>query len=184
MSAHAGPTARELHGLLAEFDSPQRLIDAAHHVHGAGFVKVDAYTPFPIEELSEALGHHHSKVPLLVLGGGLTGLAAGVGLQYWVSAVAYPLNIGGKPYWSWPAFIPVAFETTVLFAAFAAVFGMLALNRLPQPHHPVFNAPRFALASRDRYFLCIEADDPQFDQTRTRELLLSLAATEVTEVAR
>ena len=183
MSAQARERAGDLHGLLAEFDSPQRLIDAAHHVHSAGFVKVDAYTPFPIEELSEALGHHHSKVPLLVLGGGLTGLVGGVGLQYWVSAVAYPLNIGGKPYWSWPAFIPVAFETTVLCAAFAAVIGMLVLNRLPQPHHPVFNAPRFALASRDRDFLCIEAEDPMFDRTRTRELLLSLAATEVTEVA-
>ncbi|QQR74186.1 MAG: DUF3341 domain-containing protein [Holophagales bacterium] len=183
MSAHAEPQTDGLHGLLAEFDSPQRLIDAAHRVHSAGFVKIDAYTPFPIEELSEALGHHHSKVPLLVLGGGLVGMFGGIGLQFWVSTTAYPLNIGGKPYWSWPAFIPVTFETTVLCAAFAAVFGMMALNRLPQPHHPVFNAPRFALASRDRYFLCIEAEDPLFDRARTRELLLSLAATEVTEVA-
>ena len=122
-------------------------------------------------------------MPLLVLGGGLAGAAAGIGLQYFVSVVAYPLNIGGKPLWSWPAFIPVAFETTILFAAFAAVFGMLAVNRLPQPHHPVFNAPRFALASRDRYFLCIEAEDPQFDREQTRQFLLSLAPTEVTEVA-
>lgn len=173
----------ELHGLLAEFDSARQLVAAAERTHAAGYRKVDAYSPFPIEELAEALGHHHSPVPLLVLGGGLAGAAAGIGLQYFVSVVAYPLNIGGKPLWSWPAFIPVAFETTILFAAFAAVFGMLAVNRLPQPHHPVFNAPRFALASRDRYFLCIEAEDPQFDRERTRQFLLSLAPTEVTEVA-
>ncbi|MCL4836570.1 MAG: DUF3341 domain-containing protein [Thermoanaerobaculia bacterium] len=173
----------ELHGLLAEFDSASQLVAAAHRTHAAGFRKVDAYSPFPIEELAEALGHHHSPVPLLVLGGGLAGAAAGIGLQYFVSVVAYPLNIGGKPLWSWPAFIPVAFETTILFAAFAAVFGMLIVNRLPQPHHPVFNAPRFALASRDRYFLCIEAEDPHFDRERTRQFLLSLSPTEVTEVA-
>lgn len=173
----------DLHGLLAEFDSARHLVVAAERTHAAGYRKVDAYSPFPIEELAEALGHHHSPVPLLVLGGGLAGAAAGIGLQYFVSVVAYPLNIGGKPLWSWPAFIPVTFETTILFAAFAAVFGMLAVNRLPQPHHPVFNAPRFALASRDRYFLCIEAEDPQFDRERTRQFLLSLAPTEVTEVA-
>lgn len=173
----------ELHGLLAEFDSASQLVAAAHRTHAAGFRKVDAYSPFPIEELAEALGHHHSPVPLLVLGGGLAGAAAGIGLQYFVSVVAYPLNIGGKPLWSWPAFIPVTFETTILFAAFAAVFGMLIVNRLPQPHHPVFNAPRFALASRDRYFLCIEAEDAQFDREATRQFLLSLSPTEVTEVA-
>jgi hypothetical protein len=173
----------ELHGLLAEFDSARHLVEAAERTHAAGYRKVDAYSPFPIEELAEALGHHHSPVPLLVLGGGLAGAAAGIGLQYFVSVVAYPLNIGGKPLWSWPAFIPVAFETTILFAAFAAVFGMLIVNRLPQPHHPVFNAPRFALASRDRYFLCIEAEDTQFDREATRQFLLSLSPTEVTEVA-
>jgi len=177
------PRNPELHGLLAEFDSARHLVEAAERTHAAGYRKVDAYTPFPIEELAEALGHHHSPVPLLVLGGGLAGAAAGIGLQYFVSVVAYPLNIGGKPLWSWPAFIPVTFETTILFAAFAAVFGMLIVNRLPQPHHPVFNAPRFALASRDRYFLCIEAEDAQFDREATRQFLLSLSPTEVTEVA-
>lgn len=172
-----------LHGLLAEFDSPQHLVEAAHATHAAGYRKVDAYTPFPIEELAEALGHHHSPVPLLVLAGGVAGALGGIGLQYFVSAIAYPLNIGGKPLWSWPAFIPVTFETTVLLASFAAVIGMLAVNRLPQPHHPVFNAPRFALASRDRYFLCIEAEDPKFEREATRRFLASLSPTEVTEVA-
>ena len=173
----------DLYGLMAEFDSPQHLVEAAEQTRAAGYRKVDAYTPFPIEELAEALGHHHSKVPLLVLAGGIAGALGGIGLQYWVSAIAYPLNIGGKPYWSWPAFIPVTFEMTILIAAFAAVLGMLALNGLPQPYHPVFNVPRFALASRDRYFLCIEAADPQFDRESTRAFLLGLAATEVTEVA-
>jgi hypothetical protein len=178
----SAPRPDSLYGLMAEFDSPQHLVEAAEQTRAAGYRKVDAYTPFPIEELAEALGHHHSKVPLLVLGGGIAGCLGGLGLQYWVSAIAYPLNIGGKPYWSWPAFIPVTFETTVLLAAFAAVLGMLALNGLPQPYHPVFNVPRFALASRDRYFLCIEAADPQFDRDATRAFLLGLAATEVTDV--
>ncbi len=178
----SAPRQDDLYGLMAEFDSPQHLVAAAEQTRAAGYRKVDAYTPFPIEELAEALGHHHSKVPLLVLGGGIAGCLGGIGLQYWVSAIAYPLNIGGKPYWSWPAFIPVTFETTILLAAFAAVLGMLALNGLPQPYHPVFNVPRFALASRDRYFLCIEAVDPQFDRAATRAFLLGLAATEVTEV--
>jgi len=179
----APPPAADLHGLLAEFDSPQHLVDAAQAVHTAGYRKVDAYTPFPIEELAEALGHHHSWVPLIVLGGGIVGALAGIALQFYVAVIAYPLNVAGKPLWSWPAFIPVTFETTVLFAAGAAVVGMLAVNGLPQPYHPVFNAPRFALASRDRYFLCIEAEDPQFDRQMTRSFLLSLRPMEVTDVA-
>ena len=183
MSAHAERQAPDLHGLLAEFDSPQRLVEAAHRVHEAGFRKVDAYSPFPIEELAEALGHHHSKVPLLVLGGGLAGAAAGIGLQFWVSTQAYPLNIGGKPLVSWPMFIPVTFECTILGAALTAVFGMFILNKLPQPYHPVFNNPRFAMASRNRFFLCIEATDQQFDLDKTRAFLDTLGAHEVTTVA-
>jgi hypothetical protein len=173
-----------LHGLLAEFHTPGGIVKAARGVHAAGYRKVDAYTPYPMEEVIDALHLHGSKVPALVLGGGLFGLAAGWGLQYWTSVIAYPMNIGGRPFNSWPAFVVPAFETTVLFAAFAAVFGMLALNGFPQPYHPVFNVPAFNSASRDRFFLCIEATDPRFDLGATRELLLSLGASEVSEVER
>ncbi len=171
-----------LYGLMAEFDTPNALIAATERSRQAGYRKLDAYAPYPIEELVHALGHAHSKLPMLVLGGGLTGFAAGLGLQVWVNAVAYPLNIGGKPVLSWPAFVPVTFECTILFAALAAVFGMLALNGLPTPYHPVFNVPRFSAASRDRYFLCIEAADPHFHLDGTRRFLEGLGPTEVSDV--
>jgi hypothetical protein len=172
----------DLHGLMAEFHAPAELVRAAHAVHAAGYRKVDAYTPYPMEEVLDALHLHHSHVPRLVLGGGLLGLAAGWGLQYWTSVVAYPLNIGGRPYNSWPAFVIPAFETTVLFASLAAVLGMLALNGFPRPHHPVFDVPGFSAASRDRFFLCIEADDPKFDRAATREFLQGLGPAAVEEV--
>lgn len=175
-------SGRPLHGLLAEFDNPQALVDAAHRVHSEGYHHVDGYTPYPIEALSEALGHHHSKLPALVLGGGITGLLAGYGLQYWTQVLVYPMNIGGRPFHSWPAFIPPTYEMTILFAALTAVFGMIALNGLPQPYHPVFNVARFARASRDRYFLGIDARDPKFDPRATRDLLASLGSTAVSEV--
>jgi hypothetical protein len=171
-----------LHGLLAEFDGPTGLVRAARAVHAAGYRKVDAYTPYPMEEVLDALHLHGSHVPKLVLGGGLFGLAAGWGLQYWASVIEYPMNIGGRPFNSWPAFVVPSFETTVLFAAFGAVFGMLALNGLPQPYHPVFNVPGFSAASRDRFFLCVEAADPKFDLAATRDFLRGLGATEVSEV--
>src|ERR1700682_672875 len=170
-----------VYGVMAEFDDPNALVAATHRAYLEGYRRMDAYSPFPIEELHEALGSRRTRLPLIVLIGGLVGCIGGYGLQYWVSAIAYPLNIGGKPLHSWPAFIPVTFECTILAAALAAVFGMLALNGLPQPYHPVFNVPSFDQASRNRFFLCIEAADPKFDAT-TLEFLETLGAKEVTEV--
>ncbi len=172
-----------IYGLLAEFETPQALVTAAAKVRDAGYRRIDAFSPFPIEELADAIGFRDRRLPVFVLVGGLAGMVAGLGLEYWVSAVAYPLNIGGRPYASWPSFIPVAFETTILCAAFAAVFGMLALNGLPMPYHPVFNAPRFSAATRDRFFLVVEATDPKFDRMQTRKLFDDLHAREVTELA-
>jgi hypothetical protein len=172
-----------MYGLMAEFHTAEELIEAAHEVHAAGFKRVDAFTPYPIEEVSHALGLHRSKLPLIVLGGGITGGLGGYLLQYWASVITYPMNIGGRPFHSWPAFIVPTFEMTILFAALSAVLGMFALNGLPQPYHPVFNVPSFALASRDRYFLVIESRDPKFDREKTRKFLLDLHASEVSEVA-
>jgi hypothetical protein len=171
------------YGLLAEFDDPSSLVAAAASARHAGYRCMDAYSPFPIEELHEALGAHHTRLPLIVLIGGLIGCLGGYGLQYWASAIAYPLNVAGKPLHSWPAFVPVTFECTILGAALSAVLGMLALNGLPMPYHPVFNVPRFALASRNRFFLCIEAKDPKFDLEETRRFLETLNPREVTTVA-
>jgi hypothetical protein len=168
---------------MAEFDDPNALVAAADRAHREGYRRLDAYSPYPIEELHEAMGGGHTRLPLIVLLGGLTGCLGGYGLQYWVSAIAYPVNVGGKPFHSWPAFIPVTFECTILVAALSAVLGMLALNGLPQPYHPVFNVPRFALASRNRFFLCIEARDPKFDLEGTRTFLETLGPREVTTVA-
>jgi Alternative complex III, ActD subunit len=172
-----------IYGLLAEFDDPNTLVIATRLAHEAGYRRMDAYSPFPIEELHEALGARHTRLPLLVLIGGICGCLGGYGLQYWVSAVAYPLNVGGRPFHSWPAFIPVTFECTILVAALTAVFGMLALNGLPMPYHPVFNVPRFALASRNRFFLCIEARDRKFNLEQTRRFLETLKPREVSTVA-
>jgi ActD protein len=172
-----------IYGLMAEFDDPASLVSAAAAARHAGSVSMDAYSPFPIEELHEAMGSHHTRLPLIVLLGGIAGCIGGYTLEYWASVLAYPLNIGGKPLHSWPAFIPVTFECTILVAALSAVLGMLALNGLPQPYHPVFNVPRFALASRNRFFLCIEARDPKFDLETTRQFLETLEPREVTTVA-
>ena len=177
-------TRREpaLYGVMAEFDNPEALLAATRRAYAAGYRQMDAYTPFPIEEVSEALGAHRNRVPLLVLLGGLFGAVGGYALLYWTSVIDYEINVGGRPFHSWPAFIPITFETTVLCAALAAVFGMLALNGLPMPYHPLFNTPNFALASRDRFFLCIEARDPQFEYQAVRELLSNVNAREVTDV--
>jgi hypothetical protein len=179
MSARAKPA---LHGVMGEFSDPQNLVDAIEKVRAEGYTKIDAYTPFPIEEVWEAIGHHKSPVPLVVLLGGIIGGLSGFFLQYWVSAIEYPINVGGRPFNSWPAFIPVTFECTILGAVLSAVAGVFIINGLPEPYHPVFNVPRFAFASRDRYFLCIEAIDPKFDRDRARELLRDLHATEVADV--
>ena len=171
-----------IHGLMAEFDSPTELVRAARRAHEQGYRQMDAYTPFPIEELSEAIGFRHTRLPLVVLIGGILGCLGGYGLQYWVAAIEYPLNVGGRPYNSWPSFIPITFETTVLVAALSAVLGMLALNGLPMPYHPVFNVKSFALASKDKFFLCIEAADPQYDRAATQKFLESLGPREIAEV--
>src|SRR4051812_44707044 len=176
-------TRAPIYGLMAEFDDPNALVAAAQRARQEGYRCMDAYSPFPIEELHDALAMPHPWLPLIVLIGGIVGCIGGYALQYWVSAIETPWNVGGKPLHSWPAFIPVTFECTILVAALSAVLGMLALNGLPMPYHPVFNVSRFALASRNRFFLCIEARDAQFDLERTRTFLQSLCPREVSTVA-
>ena len=176
------PGTPPIYGLMAEFHSPGDVVAAAVKVHEAGYRKVDAYTPYPIEAVAEALGFHHSPLPKMVLAGGILGGLSGFGLCYWASVIEYPFNIGGRPFNSWVSFIPPTFETTILFAALTAVLGMLALNGLPEPYHPVFNVPSFALATRDKFFICIEARDPKFDRVATRRFLEGLGTNEIYEV--
>jgi hypothetical protein len=173
-----------LYGLMAEFADPEALLKAARRAYAEGYRKLDAYSPLPIHGLSEAIGFHRTRLPLIVLMGGLAGALIGFGMQYYLSVIEYPLNIGGRPLNSWPSFIPVTFELTILLAAFSAVLGMILLNRLPMPYHPVFNVPRFALASRSRFFLCIESEDPLFDSEKTREFLRTLVPSDISEVTR
>jgi hypothetical protein len=171
-----------IYGMMAEFDSPTLLVEAAHRTHEAGYLRVDAYSPFPVEGLAEAIGFHKNRVPLVVLIGGLLGGLSGYALQYWISAISYPVNVGGKPYHSWPAFIVVTFEMTILFGGIFAVFGMLALNGLPMPYHPVFNVPRFAFATKDRFFLIVFSTDPKYSPSETRRFLEGLAPRSISEV--
>jgi hypothetical protein len=171
-----------IYGVMGEFETGEQLIQAAKKTREAGYRHIDAYAPYPVEGLSEALRLHRSWVPFITLLGGLTGGLGGFGLQYWAAAITYPQNIGGRPLNSWPAFIPVTFELTVLGASISAVLGMLALNRLPQPHHPVFNVPRFTHASTDRFFICIQARDKKFHLADTARFLQGLNAHHVSEV--
>jgi Protein of unknown function (DUF3341) len=171
-----------IYGIMAEFDSAQALVEAAKRTHQAGYQRIDAYSPFPIEGLAEDLGVRRNEVPLVVLVGGIIGGVSGYLMQWWMAAVDYPLNIGGKPPHSWPAFIVITFEMTILFGGISAVLGMLALNGLPMPYHPVFNVPRFVLASKDRFFLIIFSSDKKYDPVATRSFLESLNARSVSEV--
>jgi len=171
-----------LYGLLAEFHSAEELLEATKHTYGAGYRRLDAFSPFPIEGLADAIGFPRTRLPVLVFLGGLFGCCGGFFLQYWPNVIGYPVNIGGKPYDSWPAFIPITFEMTILCAVLTTTFGMLALNGLPSPYHPTFNVPRFAQASKDRFFLLIMAEDTKFDSEQTRQFLTELNPREVSEV--
>ena len=171
-----------IYGIMAEFDSAQALVDAAKATAHAGYKKIDAYSPFPIEGLADEISTDHHDVQLVVLIGGIIGGVSGYLMQYWMAAVDYPLNIGGKPYHSWPAFIVITFEMTILFAGISAVFGMLALNGLPMPYHPVFNVARFTSASKDRFFLIVFSSDKKYEPAGTRKFLEGLGPRSVSEV--
>ena len=174
--------SENLYGIMAEFREPEQLVAAARAAYKAGYRKMDAYSPYAVEGVAEAIGFHKTRVPLVVLLGGICGAVIAYVMQWYSAVIHYRLNVGGRPPHSWPAFIPITFELTVLFAAIAAVIGMLAMNGLPKPYHPVFNAPEFKLASQTRFFLCIEADDHVFRADEVREFFLSLGPEKVMEV--
>jgi hypothetical protein len=175
-------TRPSIYGLLAEYSTPEAIVGAAARAYEAGYRRMDAYSPMPVEGLAEAIGFKRNRMALIVLIGGLSGAAIAYATMWFSAVIHYPINVGGRPLHSWPAFIPITFELTILGAASSAVLGMLGLNGLPRPHHPLFNIERFALASRNRFFLCIEATDPKFDRSETRQFLESLAPNSVTEV--
>jgi hypothetical protein len=172
-----------IYGLMAEYRDPELIVEAARRAYDAGYRKMDAYSPMPVEGLAEAMGFTRNRLPLIVLIGGITGALTAFVMMWYSATIHYPFNVGGRPLFSWPAFVPIIFEMTILFASGAAVFGMLGLNGLPMPYHPVFNAPNFAMASRSRFFLCIEATDPKFDPVATRAFLEEHGPRRVVEVA-
>jgi hypothetical protein len=174
--------APNMYGLIAEFDTPDQVVEAARRARAQGYRIMDAYTPFPIHDLFDAMEDYRTWVSPIVLTGGLTGASLGFLMQTWMTVFDYPINVGGRPLFSWPSFIPITFESMVLLAAFSAVFGMLLLNGLPKPYHPVFNVPGFERASMDRFFLCIEVRDPLFEPGETMRFLQGLGARRVTEV--
>ena len=174
--------SENIYGVMAEFDTATDLVDAAVKVRDAGYTKTDAFSPFPLHEIDEALGIKRSILPYLIFAGGVSGLLAGLGLTYFVHVIDYPIIVGGRPHFSLPAFIPPMYELTILFAALTAVFGMLLLNGLPSPYHPVFNIPRFALASREKFFLIIESKDPLYDHGKVRSFMEGLGSQEVFDV--
>lgn len=173
----------DIYGLMAEFEEQDQVVAAARRAYACGYRRMDAYSPFPVQGLAEALGRRPTRVPLIVFLGGICGGLAGYFMQWYAMAISYPINVGGRPFNSWPAYVPITFELTVLAGALSAIVGMLALNRLPEPYHPVFNLRAFARASSDRFFLCIEATDPRFDPADTRQFLESLGPESVQEVA-
>lgn len=173
---------KRLYGLMAEFAEHDQLLEAARKTYAAGYRRIDAFSPFPVEELAEALGHEFSLVPFVTLLGGMIGGLGGYFMEWYSMARLYPINVGGRPHNSWPNFIPITFELTILVASVSAFVGMLILNRLPNPHHPVFNVPEFRRASIDRFFLCIEIEDPKFERQATERFLESLAPLKVMEV--
>ena len=177
--AHSQPA---MFGLIAEFKEPEPLVDATKRAYRAGYRSMDAYTPFPVEGLAEAIGFRKNGVAAFVFVGGIAGALAGFAMQHFASVIHYPYDVGGKPFFSWPAFIPITFELMVLFASFACLGAMLGLNGLPRPHHPIFNARRFERASNDRFFLCIESSDPLYDTEKTRAFLEATGPVEVSEV--
>ena len=177
--SHGRDTTPKPYGYVAAFETPEQLLSAAKKANAAGYRRLDAYSPIPVEGLVEAIEWEDNRLGWMVFGGGLTGIVAGLSLEWWVSNVAYVHNVGGKPLFSLPAFLPVFYECTILFSAFAATFGMLALNGLPRPHHPIFNSAAGVRASQDRYVLCIEADDPLFDKEKVRQFMEGLGADSV-----
>jgi hypothetical protein len=181
--AHAAEQENPLFGVMAEFDSVQALVDASKHAVAAGFTKLEAYSPIPVEELNDIIHRKRTRLTRLILMGGLAGMATGFALQYWASAIEYPMNIGGRPFATWPAFVVPSYELTILFSALTAAIGMFALNGLPQPYHPVFNVERFSMASSDKFFLVIESVDPRFDHAETSRFLEGQGAKGVYDVA-
>ena len=179
---HVSEPMNVTYGVMGEFDSAEAIVTAARRVASEGFTKVEAYTPVPVEELNDVLHKKRTMLPLISLIGGLSGMATGFALQYWAAVIEYPMNIGGRPFASWPAFVIPSYELTILFSALATTVGMIALNGLPQPYHPVFNAPRFSLASSDKFFLVIESADPRFDAARAARFLQDVGAKGVYDV--